>query len=356
MQIDMHFYGTYALARMAGFVPELASTIATAAQFVDNAVSAAPVSLEGDSYLLPVVSAHELIELDKNFDRMDQWRVWVPFHFLPGGQGNSVDDRLVCLWGEPGNTAADDIIRLALEAHAEQWPHALHLLGIVTHVIQDTYAHYGFSGIAHGHNLIDQKSLTPLNVGRLRNYILGKLESFFERAGASFAEASRLGHAGAATFPDRPYLRWELDYEQPSGLSEPSLASPRDNPETFFRACTRIHAIYRAFLNGEDSPPEDGHLAFSPAAENEIRTVLAFEGSKEERSERWREAIESGLLFQPETDDMELHYSHKGWGMQTLNNSPQVESTQAYQFNRAARRYLKTMLGDILPSMNILVR
>lgn len=356
MQIDMHFYGSYALARMAGFAPEQASTIATAAQFVDNAVSAAPVNLADNSYLLPVVSAHEIIELGKNFDRMDQWRVWVPFHFLPGGQGESVDDRLICLWGEPGNQAADRIIRLALEAGAEERPYALHLLGIVTHVIQDTYAHYGFSGIAHEHNLIDQDSLNSLNVSRLRNYITGKLETFFERVGASFAEASRLGHAGAATFPDRPYLRWELSYEQPSGVKDPSLASPRDNPATFFRACTRIHAIYRAFLDGEVSPPGDGHLAFSPVAGNEVQAILAVEGTKEERSGRWREAMESGLLFQPETEDINLNYSRKGWGMNTLNNASVVESTQAFEFNRAARHYLETMHDDILPSMGILVR
>ena len=38
MQIDMHFYGIYALARAAGIKPDSAHTIASASQFVDDAL------------------------------------------------------------------------------------------------------------------------------------------------------------------------------------------------------------------------------------------------------------------------------------------------------------------------------
>ena len=38
MQIDMHFYGVYAMARAAGLDPVTAETIANASQFVDDAV------------------------------------------------------------------------------------------------------------------------------------------------------------------------------------------------------------------------------------------------------------------------------------------------------------------------------
>ena len=34
MQIDMHFYGVYAMARAAGLDPETARTVAQASQFV----------------------------------------------------------------------------------------------------------------------------------------------------------------------------------------------------------------------------------------------------------------------------------------------------------------------------------
>lgn len=38
MQLDMHFYGTYAMARAAGLNVKTCTTIATAAQFVDDNV------------------------------------------------------------------------------------------------------------------------------------------------------------------------------------------------------------------------------------------------------------------------------------------------------------------------------
>ena len=38
MQIDMHYYGVYVLARLAGLKPDAAKIIATASQYVDEAV------------------------------------------------------------------------------------------------------------------------------------------------------------------------------------------------------------------------------------------------------------------------------------------------------------------------------
>ena len=38
MQLDMHFYGIYALARAAGIKPDSAYIIAYASQFVDDAL------------------------------------------------------------------------------------------------------------------------------------------------------------------------------------------------------------------------------------------------------------------------------------------------------------------------------
>jgi hypothetical protein len=36
MQLDMHYYGTYAIARTAILTPEASKTITAAAQFVDD--------------------------------------------------------------------------------------------------------------------------------------------------------------------------------------------------------------------------------------------------------------------------------------------------------------------------------
>ena len=39
MQLDMHYYATYAMARAAGIEPDDARIIATSAQFVDDNVA-----------------------------------------------------------------------------------------------------------------------------------------------------------------------------------------------------------------------------------------------------------------------------------------------------------------------------
>ena len=356
MQGDMHFYGTYALARIAGFQPGQARTVATAAQFVNDAVETGPVYLRGRAYILPVASAHSLLELGDRFDRMDQWRVWVPFHFLPGGRGALAEDRLVCLWGDPGNEAADAVIRLALKAGADKVGFALHLLGIVAHTLEDTYAHYGFSGIAHGNNRIDERTVNALNAQTMRPHIEKTFDSFRERLSASFEEVTLLGHAGAATFPDRPYLKWSFRYETPPPVAADYLEGPRDNPATYMRACTRLHAVFHAFIAGMTGLPAEGHRPFSPAAAREIGVILATEGRLEERCDRWRRGIESGLLFEPETEDLNVLYAPGTWGMRSLASAPLIEDSDAYRFNRAARHYLEAMHDDILPRMGILER
>lgn len=355
MQVDMHYYGTYAVARIAGFQPDLAKTIATAAQFVDEAVAASPINLGGQGYLLPVVSAHDMLELGKNFDQMDQWNVWVPFHFLPGGAGNTAEERLTCLLGEPGNTGVDEIISMTLETGADDERHSLHLLGIISHVIQDTYSHYGFSGVASDLNEIDQTSLEALNTARLSGYVSRKVDTFFERVAASFAEASRLGHAGAATFPDRPYLEWNFNYENEGHPDVPYIGQARDNKETFMLACTRLHAVFDAFLKGHRSLTQP-HLPFGPATAQTISNILAFEGKKDERCEMWQEAIASGSLF-PNLDsaDENLDYSSKGWGIRAMKGNPLAVTTEAYLYHRAANQYLEKVHNSILPDLEILI-
>lgn len=359
MQIDMHFYGTYAVARIAGFSPELAKTIATAAQFVDEAVSATPIELGEQSYLLPVVSAHEMLEVGKNFDKMDQWKVWLPFHFLPGGVGDTIDERLVCLWGEPGNRAVDAIVQLALDAGAAGKPYAYHLLGIVSHVIQDTYAHYGFSGMASDANEIDQTTLTHLNVNRLGEYIEKKTESFKDRLEGSFAEATQLGHAAVTTCPDRPYLVWQFEYDKAPNIDVDYLHQAHDNQKTFFMACTRLHAVYDAFFNGRTSiDAGGGHLPFEKSVEEIIRMVLAHEGKKDERGEKWRSVLNDRSLLENDasTEDMHLYYNSKGWGIRAMQDNPLASTTDAYHYNIAASNYLNKIHDEILPGMGILIK
>lgn len=130
MDMDFHYYGTYAAARIAGFALEEATTIAHAAQYVDNSIKHDGMILDKEKYGLPfqpIPTCHDPINelfLDPNKNKIFKHikstneftkfinnsikyaneslqyadalilphhvneamlrRTWVPFHFLPG--------------------------------------------------------------------------------------------------------------------------------------------------------------------------------------------------------------------------------------------------------------------------------
>src|SRR5689334_15953454 len=89
MQRDMHYYGCFFLARAAGFATAEAVTIATASQYVDDNVKPdMHVFADGGAFEF-VPTAHHPVSR-ANLDHDDQRRIWVPFHFLPGG-GATID-------------------------------------------------------------------------------------------------------------------------------------------------------------------------------------------------------------------------------------------------------------------------
>ena len=58
MQLDMHFYGVYALARAAGLKPETAEIVACASQFVDDAIDDDHVLVSNNQAIVPTMISH----------------------------------------------------------------------------------------------------------------------------------------------------------------------------------------------------------------------------------------------------------------------------------------------------------
>lgn len=225
MQIDMHYYAAYALARAAGMAPEPALIIATASQYVDDSTRHRTHDHDAGTQFRAEATSHHPWQLLPNNDREDQIDVWVPFHFLPGGEGETLTQRLVC--------RKDSDIAKALVAHtvdqAEQ-PFALELLGITTHVYADTFAHFGFSGVSSRRNRVDGSSLhTETGTPTVKKYLGDRVSRFFEKYDvqggllANFRtlvsgsaeiltsggiEDGALGHGAVAICPDQPYLEW----------------------------------------------------------------------------------------------------------------------------------------------------
>ena len=214
MKIDMHFYGTYAIARMAGFDPKQAEIIATSAQYVDDATDNNSEKNSNQEMLFTISTAHHLADITGlSFRHPEKHRlVWVPFHFYPGGKGKTLEEKLLCLRDSP-------IVNQMLENHLlmDKKVYYLYLLGIAAHVYMDTFAHYGFSGICSDLNAIEDGSINlHVKPGTLFDHLKKKGQDFIDRFKSEGAEVlSRgLGHGAVMSYPDKPYLSWDFTYEQ----------------------------------------------------------------------------------------------------------------------------------------------
>ena len=375
MQLDMHYYATYALARAAGIEPDNARIIATSAQFVDDNVARSHVTFRDGSRIDQEATAHHPINLSNRRER-DQRRVWVPFHFIPGNEGDSYTERLKC--------RMDSAIVQELRDHNLMYADrgfALHLLGITAHVYADTFSHYGFSGVSSRGNKVDNSSFrfheeveeaddatAPLSP-QMRNYVTEKANRFFRDRGdhgglltnvkSWLAEelSGALGHGSVATLPDRPYLVWSFDYEQPDAVS--GGRSIRNNPVTYLAGCGALHDMFRRFaaMRADGRGGRDGR-DFDAIA-NRVRDVLLVQADKAGRIAAWQEAARSGEIF-GSGDETIPEYDGQAWNVQweELDGKEDNEAAMdlpVWLFYRAASLHRTYVLRDLLPKHGLIV-
>jgi len=377
----MHYYGTYALARLAGIGPDSARIIATAAQYVDDSVVAEMANEKGetplaelaaDGNLAPEVTAHHLLDLVANTRPRDQRFIWLPFHFLPGNEGEQFPERLVCV---KGSRLAQDMV----DHHLEQAdrPFSRELMGIAAHVYEDTFSHYGFVGISSRRNLIKggefqfetaSPNMIPFLNKKKERFstkfdLFGRLLEKIKQGLVSHVgeEASRaLGHAAAATIPDQPFVRWRFEYER--GDLFPGRAKRdgnRNNQQDFLEACRRIHEMLRRFAaRRPDLADPAGGKEFDQVAEV-ISGILAVEADEETRIEAWQKALMDGQLYAPVEGTIPT-YDYKDWHQQrkSLGESRDwaaAPTSPVYRFYQAASLHRHYVLRELLPSVGLVV-
>lgn len=357
MQVDMHYYGTYAMARSAGLKKEVCEIIATAAQFVDD--NAKKESIEfGDGGRLDVeATAHHAINI-KNIDRADQRQIWVPFHFLPGNEGSSYTERLKC-------TKDSDIVKSMIEFNLSllDQPFAVPLIGITAHVFADTFSHYGFSGVSSRGNKVEDIKLYDLKP-EIEKYITEKAEQFknnypeggfFENIKSWFAESlsGALGHGAVMTYPDRPYLRWGFTYEKTGEKST------RDNKETFLECCVKMHEIFNRVAAGNKDFADNSAFVDFSTIESVVKEILALQAPKNDRIQAWKNAAQNGDLFGSGKEEIKS-YNENFWHNQRDNLTREKDSSSAtahdiYKYYQAASVHRTNVIRHILPDNNLVV-
>lgn len=349
MQTDMHYYGTYAMARAAGLTSGAAQVIATAAEYVDDS-GKVEVILEDGVFFEAAATAHHPVDLE-NLVAIDQRRIWIPFHFIPGNEGNFFEERLIC--------RKDSALAQEMVAHhlaAEDRGYKLELMGIAAHVYADTFSHYGFSGISSELNKVDPDSIELHIESHLtRKYLLGKAEVFFENLASKVATAVGLGHGSVATYPDRPFLRWSFRYENEKFSVE------RKNQETFLEACQKLHGMFTEFSrNNSDCYDPLSYRNFHDIKEA-VAQVLAVEGKMDERIEAWQSAATTGRIYSnPSGEIMPIYNKAFDQDINILQSSTYetVASTTGYAFLAAAKFHRDYVLDELLPKygLHVLIR
>jgi len=349
MQEDIHFYGVYALARAAGIDPETAKTIAYASQFVDDAIDDETIVLANQKAILPTITSHKPIDYE-NAIPGDQWRVWIPFHFLPGNNPGSTIfiERMVCR--KDSDPARRMLVHVLDPSNSALWPH---LIGIAAHVYADTFSHFGFVGIAHPWNKVKGDSIeaSEEHSPTILDYIQNKFKDFKMRFAGGFAEIIPVGHVSVASYPDRPYLKWRFEYEDGNHTREEMV---RDNVVHFMDGCRSLYGFFREFsMIYFDGRELCGQRAWKDVMDH-VDWILRREAPLKERIRKWKEAISSGQFCDVTEVDCEISYNPSLWNPCAIGE-PFPEKCDPHRFFMAAWFHRNYVLQELLPEIGILL-
>jgi hypothetical protein len=374
MQYDMHYYGTYALAAAAGIPRDDAQIIAHASQYVDDQDYEVleTVRQEQDDLcegVIGIPTAHHPVEaglrtevqavineaiskipLKRRTDLLgadDSRLVWVPFHFLPGNEGESFHEKLIC---KKDSNIANEMITSHV-TQAKDWC-GLELMGIAAHVYADTFAHFGFSGIKSFRNNvnIDSIKLSLKHGPKIRDYIEDKSVTFKKLHGWG-ENSAHLGHGGVDTCPDRPFLEWEFQYHE-TGLTE-----HRDNFKNFAEACEKLYGYFVQFRNARYGDAVPAKITPYETIRPTIENILKFEGTGDERSARWMDAVKNHELGSVEPCK---EYDAQVWteelrAAMRAKDVNRIRNANAYQFHNAADYHRHYVLKKLLPRHGLIV-
>lgn len=302
MQIDMHFYAVYALCRLVGIHSAHAQTIAYASQFVDDQVKGINLIFRKcQKALRPVLTSHKPLDYQNTIND-DQWRVWTAFHFLPGNQSTRglFEEKMIC---RKNSELANRVMEQAVQ-NCHQ-PLDLYAVGIAAHSFADSFAHYGFIGISTSWNRVKEKTVSiKTHKKSIEQYIKEKFERFKGRV----AELVPVGHGAVATYPDRPYLKWEFGYERGNRKKE-----RHDNPTDYLQASALLYGYFFRMLKANSWLGDITTTVPWSRCEGSIFALICNEAKKKGRVKAWKKFIKGGTYFATDVQDAKVHYREGQW-------------------------------------------
>jgi len=366
MQKDFHFNTTFVLARIAGFTKEDALTIATSAQYIDDATHSGKILFSNRAGYEFYSSAHKMLDY-RNFEELQNHYCWIPFHFLPG---NSTTDpllegedefvqRLIC---QPNSEVAKFMLKRTIQKKMK--PYALYQLGIAMHVYADTWAHQKFCGISHKVNRVGD--ILDFNDNLLEKHHY-RVKKYFEKRwweklfSFLLTEYSPLGHGPALSLPDKPFLCWQY-------INFKGLKVQRDNTLIFLDACDHIFSALVNYRNGiEEFQMHKLPELDRKAIEDCFRNFTSDDANI--RHHNWNKAIKEGKFSFGAEEIVYINETAKSWDSvldfslpREINSvvenalySDDFLSSDWKLFHDALIDHRKTVLHEVLPSFKITV-
>lgn len=400
MDIDFHYYATYAAARLAGHGTDEAVVIAHAAQYVDDSTMAYLVDGNGAYYISdfrPVPTVHstvpDLADFEVNPLRwggsyLDNLRqVWSAFHFLPGNYGATPEQKvfegprstltwrfgkveedsfkMLCL---PNSGLAGKMVNDIREHHLGQ-DYLLHLTGIRMHVLADTWAHMFYTGSPVW--CVNDAAEQVFNIGAdgRETEVVWK-RAYYKDWSQSNAELINdlirgeeatppslfansvcyLGHGRMGHLPDYPWMTYRY---KPMWSSQWIV---KNNPDCYVKAFKQITWAMRCIRANTVFDPLDAAQGsvIDAAKEAVLREILVMQGdeagreSAERRCKMWQKRLaDLGL-------DVPPAYDPERW-LAGFKNAGDKRSTDYYRFNRSARSHLDLVASVVKQDLGVTI-
>ena len=295
MQRDFHFYTIYALCRCNGISPENSKRVAYASQHTDDAKYEHTLDFENGGRFQQVLSAHKFLHPGV-FGLEAQYRIYVPFHFLPGNTGARFQELMVC---RQNSDIAQHMVGEAAKLRGK--PYQLHRLGIALHVYADTWSHHDFSGLQT--ELNDIEDIDVLN--EKKSGLVRIFTGFFRDITESLIP--QVGHAEVATLPNDPFREWTFYHVyQKRTIHRKNWLICQDAARTIYREI-------KAFLAKNPEYKVDTLVPWG-SIKKTVTDLFRQKGSLEERCANWAETIrDSGFGFAPQGEEKNLSYDDREW-------------------------------------------
>ena len=354
MNIDFHYGVIYVTSRLAGLNPADAQVVAHACQYVDDATTDGLLQFSGGESFERCASAHEMCDYENAIDSQNRM-IWVPFHFLPAGLGDTLEDKAVC---RPDSEIARTMVKKAIVRHEAD--NALHRLGVSLHVYIDTWAHQGFSGIVSDNNKLLFLEGDDHTNETWTEKLKAALVSAGHNIGAVTLDAiSGLGHGAALHFPDMPWAKWKYTNAKQQQVV-------RDNLEEFMQAADMACKAVQGFVN--KNPSYETEPGLTTEAKAALRNLLQTnrDHEPENRFAVILKAVANGEI--PGLKEQIPTYIAKGegsWkhaatgiaavhdGLSSPTWTTGFESSHYRKFHDATKEHRFVVTQEILPAFNV---